>query len=695
MNTSKLWPWRGTLPPDHGAVHRRTGTPVSRLACAAGLLVALATGNAHAAGLGTVELASGLNERLDARIPVRDLGEHVTDAVRAGLASPARFRAAGIERHPQLQRLRFVIERTPSGGHAVRVRSSRPIVEPFVRFLLELEWPTGRLIREYTLLLDPPGTGSGEQRMAASRDALPETGSRPARVTAASAAGDTAVTNESRYGPVRAGSSAWSIAADVRPPGANIFQTMIAIYRANPGAFRNNDLGRIRAGVRLDIPSAETVTAIPPARAAARYRQHIGSDAADGTPGTPGDIEVADADAAPAGAAHADTGGDDTADADDRDSEPGVQTAVTVATAAVDEEADTRGAGEPRERGDEFAQLRGDLTELKTMVAELGSRRDADPVPADGQLQESVAQLTSETGRLRGELATVREKLATARAQGQNGTWAPVGQASGIVGLMTLLSAGAGGLGGFVSARRFSGRRPSDPARAAGSPMRRAEPAAVPAVAGEPLCGQSTEAESDAAAPDSSAAPASQTGSRAVEAPGPGAGGATGELIPSTPNVDFALPLADVYMASGRWADAENILHDAIEQQGDGPVYRMRLLRVMYQLGRSERFLQEFGAYRGVADPADPGWEEVRRMGRTLCPGHPVFTTSGNDADAAIDEHELEFDIDFEMILDDLSPAPPPSRTGKAGSAGETGERSGEWNIPSKHDGEDDDLTRH
>lgn len=681
VHNHKLSPPRRILSSGRRRVRGRAHAPASRLAFAAGFVIALATGSAHAVGLGSVEVATGLNERLDARIPVRGLDDRMADDISAGLASPARFRAAGIEWSSQLQQLRFAVERTSSGGHAIRVRSSRPIVEPFVRFLLELESPTGRMIREYTMLLDPPGAGSDEQRMAvadaggatAAPDESPESASRPAQGAEPAAAGDSGAAAEDRYGPVQRGSSAWEIAADVRPPGANIYQTMIALYRANPDAFRNNDLGRIRAGVWLDLPSAETVTDIPPAHAAALYRQHIEPDTGDGTPGTAVEVEVADAghtDTAHGETAHADAGGGDTGDPDARGSGP-------------------EASGQ---RGEEFARLRADLGELKTMVAELGSRKDADTatVPADGHLQKSVAELTRETERLRGELATVREKLATARAQGAYGTWEPVGEASGVVGLMTLLSAGAGGLGGFLSARRFSGRRPVDPVTAVASPARPTEQIAEAAVDGGPVTGRGTGAERHAADPDSGVTAFGQAACCATEAPHTGAHPKTRGGAPPDPNVNFALSLADVYMASGWWDDAEAILRDAIEQHGDGPVYRARLLRVLYQLGRRDRFLEAWDAYRTVADPADPGWEEVCRMGRALWPSHPAFTTPGNDGDATDGEYQPEFD--FDLVLDDLSPAPSSSGTRGAGTAGGDGlvDRDGSSVL----DRDDDDPSR-
>lgn len=115
----------------------------------------LTSGMAHGLGLGEITLKSALNQPLDAEIElleVRDLG---SGEVIPSLASPEEFSKAGVDRLYYLTDLKF----TPvvaNGKSVIRVTSSKPVQEPYLNFLVQVLWPNGRLLREYTVLLDPP-----------------------------------------------------------------------------------------------------------------------------------------------------------------------------------------------------------------------------------------------------------------------------------------------------------------------------------------------------------------------------------------------------------------------------------------------------------------------------------------------------------------------------------------------------------
>src|SRR5436309_398345 len=115
----------------------------------------LASPMVHAAGLGQLSVISPLGQPLNAEIEIVSLQPGEEEGLVARLASPDAFRAAGIDFNPALVSARFAIERR-GGRPLLRVRTTQPVNDPFLEILVELQWTTGRLVREYTVLLDPP-----------------------------------------------------------------------------------------------------------------------------------------------------------------------------------------------------------------------------------------------------------------------------------------------------------------------------------------------------------------------------------------------------------------------------------------------------------------------------------------------------------------------------------------------------------
>jgi FimV N-terminal domain len=236
--------------------------------------VALALGTvsipAYALGLGDIKTASALNQEFKADIALLSVAKGELDGVQVKLASADEFEKAGIERPFYLTLLKFKPERLPDGRAVIRVTSDFPIREPFLDFLVEINWPKGRLIREYTVLLDPPVT---------TRRRAPQvrTASAPVSTSRAAATprGETpsVVAGKGEYGPVRANETLWSIARKLRPKGASMQQMMIALHRANPDAFIEGDINRLKRGQVLRVPSADEVLSLSRAEARRAYRQ--------------------------------------------------------------------------------------------------------------------------------------------------------------------------------------------------------------------------------------------------------------------------------------------------------------------------------------------------------------------------------------------------------------------------------------
>ena len=111
---------------------------------------------AWALGLGRLAVQSALGETLQAEIDVTSLSAEEASNLRVRIASPDAYRAAGVDYNAVLPGTVASLQRRADGRPFLKLTSDRPVQEPFVDVILELSWSTGRLVREYTLLLDPP-----------------------------------------------------------------------------------------------------------------------------------------------------------------------------------------------------------------------------------------------------------------------------------------------------------------------------------------------------------------------------------------------------------------------------------------------------------------------------------------------------------------------------------------------------------
>jgi pilus assembly protein FimV len=237
---------------------------------------------AMAAGLGKLTVLSALGQPLRAEIELTAVSAEEAPGLVAKLASPEAYRSANIEFNPALLSLRFAVEQR-GGRQFVRITSPQPMNEPFVDLLLELSWNNGRLVREYTFLLDPaelratqsaqvapaaprPGAArSATPAPAASPATAPDTG-RPQRAAraeqtageATSGARAPAAATASRY-RVKSGDTLSRIAGRLKPVDVSLDMMLVALYRANPDAFMGNNMNRLKSGQILSVPSADTL----------------------------------------------------------------------------------------------------------------------------------------------------------------------------------------------------------------------------------------------------------------------------------------------------------------------------------------------------------------------------------------------------------------------------------------------------
>lgn len=196
-----------------------------------------------ALGLGDIEVFSALNEPLNAQIRLLSVPDSEVGKLRIRLASQEAFERAGLERTRLLTQLSFAVVDTPSGP-AVKVTTSKAVREPFINFLVEVEWSRGRQLREYTILLDPPSLMAG----GAGEVQAPVVSSEPPQVAGL---GDDALM--ATYGPTKSHDTLWNIASGFRPDESISVRDMIVMLRRlNPHAF--NADGELMTGQMLRLP---------------------------------------------------------------------------------------------------------------------------------------------------------------------------------------------------------------------------------------------------------------------------------------------------------------------------------------------------------------------------------------------------------------------------------------------------------
>lgn len=271
--------------------------------------------NSFALGLGEIEVNSFLNQPLKAEIEIISSRPGEIDDLLVGLASRDAFTRAGLSRPNNLSDLRFAVKKNEEGDSAVILVTTKGAVkEPFLNFLVEADWSKGRLLREFTVLLDPPFyadtpapapaaeivetipepstveepvvesvemPATTETEPAAEQEVIPE----PIALTESEANADLAANvdaeviaeqseevspvmesvaePQSIVSPgdvtVSKGNTLWSIASGIQGSGQSVAQIMLAIQRANPGAFGDNNINNLKVGSVLRMPEADEI----------------------------------------------------------------------------------------------------------------------------------------------------------------------------------------------------------------------------------------------------------------------------------------------------------------------------------------------------------------------------------------------------------------------------------------------------
>lgn len=246
----------------------------------------LTSTSVHSLGIGGIKLRSALNQKLNAEIAlVTSAGENVGD-IQVKLASPAKFDEAGVPWTYFLTKIKFTPVAKADGSVVVKLTSDEALKEPYLDFLLEVSGPNGSLFREFTVLVDPPVSYKQPVVQVISRserepDRYPDVSESVRPMAPSPQETSDLVEPDSgssygpvdEYGPIRKSDTIWSIANQVKTDDVSAAQMVMAIYEANPEAFSRPNVNTLLAGSMLTIPDREAVLKLSQSQAFSEFKQ--------------------------------------------------------------------------------------------------------------------------------------------------------------------------------------------------------------------------------------------------------------------------------------------------------------------------------------------------------------------------------------------------------------------------------------
>ena len=270
-----------------------------KLAAVMFLLGGLQATSALSLGLGALQLQSFLNEPLNASVDLLDMGGLHADEIIIRLASRDDFDKFGLDRPYFLSSIKFEVSAQENGAASIILSSDEPVLEPYLEFILEARWPSGRLLREYTVLIDPPFFSEVETVAVSAGQRVDEIEAIPAptkkndevissgtsvEIRSTDLAPDAMpqrdYTSTTVLSPVSGSrymigreDTLWRIASLARPQGASVQQTMLDIQRLNPDAFVNGNINTVKAGYIVYLPSASDISSADAGLALAEVRE--------------------------------------------------------------------------------------------------------------------------------------------------------------------------------------------------------------------------------------------------------------------------------------------------------------------------------------------------------------------------------------------------------------------------------------
>lgn len=668
---------------------------------ALGLIAGLAlSGAVCAVGMGGINVTTALGEPLKAEIELVAVGKIEKGSLSARLASPDAFKGAGMDYPAGLPQLKFLIETRTDGGQYLKLTSALPVNEPFVSLLVELSWSSGRLLREYTFLLDPPGY-KAEQPKAAEVAPVLSKAEGPVLSKAEGAAAQTAAEREYQRqwtetakkeaamratapvdekafaaakkpaeggivasGPIKVkhGDTLSQIARETKSSDVSLERMLVALYRANADAFDGNNMNRLRAGKILRMPEQSDLGKLAQMDAVKEihvqvadwhaYRQKLAAASGRVAEQAPpkqeasGKISTTVADKAPAAKESAkevvklskgEAPGDKTAAG-------GNAKSLQDKIHALEEEAIARGKA-LKESNERVALLEKNIKEMQRLLELKGQPAVTKPETAKPEAKAEPAKVEAKQPPTPAPAAPVAAPSLTAKPAATTPAAAP--------------PAAAKPAAKPVAAPKVVAPPPSvmdEPLYLAGGA------AALLALGGLGfVLLRRKGVKFGKKAPDSKkAVEDTDIGARisAPIAPSPETGdftqtSAVAPIIQEPEDVD-PISEADLFLNFGRDAQAEEILKDALGKSPANNQIRLKLLSIYAKRKDTNSFSS---IARPIQDSGDAAaWAQAAEMGRSLEPNNPMYGATGDEpvAVAAVEQDKseqqpagLDFDLGF------------------------------------------------
>ena len=629
--------------------------------------LSLAPWVAEAAGIGKLTVLSGLGQPLRAELDVAANREELA-GMTARLAPQEAFRQAGIDYAAVLHDLRFTLDKGANGQAVVKVTSVNPINEPFLDFLVELNWPAGRLVREYTFLLDPP-------EIAVKQSARPATEARIVETVQGGGPSDRLVRAKSAPRPVppkqaaepkradsagtrvvQQGDTLRKIAAETKYDGVSLEQMLVGLFRNNPEAFIGNNINRLKAGAILGLPEKSAVESVTEAEAKKvyvtqsndwnAYRQKLAASAAK----------------APAKEATASqsSSGKIAAKVEEKTT-PAEQVKDQVKVSRTETSAKGAAAGKPsiseadqvakdkslKEAQDRLALLEKNVSELQKLVE---------------MKNQKLAELQQQTAAKKEEIKPVEPAKPVEQSKPVEPVKAP--ETPNPVVAEKPVEAKP------IEAPKPAEPKPQPPKPQVPPPAVVPEPSFLDSLLEDPLPlvggggilallagyflikrrrDQNASVETTAAPGPSSLGPNSvfrMTGGQSVDTGNtPPQTGDFSQTGPGTIDTDEVDPVAeaDVYMAYGRDTQAEEILLEALQKDPQRTAIHAKLLEIYANRRSLKQFETLASELYAQTAGIGPDWEKVAALGAGLDPNNPLYLGARPSAAA--------FDADATMIV--------------------------------------------
>ncbi len=593
-----------------------------KLATLTASLALLVPAGAMALGLGNISMNSALDQHLKAEILIHSASTNDLDELTVDIASAAVFAQYGIERPASLDELQFEVIKV-NGETYVQLTSLNPIREPFLNFLVEAKWPSGHVLRQFTVLVDPPTMMKAVPvQVSSARVAEPAPLAVKSRIeNKASVSGvikpslsvDRA-TGAIEYGPSKANDTLWGVAKQMRGNhDVSVHQVMLAILRDNPEAFYRGNVNNLRMGHVLRINDIASITSISTAAASREVsRQYQEWKTGKSIPASPVVNKPLASTVASGNSAQ-------------------------LKLVSAGETANTLGVGGTSEGVSEGLALANEqLLANREETTALEGRL----VKLEEQIQSLQRLVQLKDDQLASVQQTGQEKQQPKpQPRAQLKPEEPV--ASGlfdsplVLGLIALIIGGLGFLGyTFVRNRKQVDYQESILSQSVGAP-----------VSEMPVIDESGNVNKGRSSGDMDVAS--------------GLGGESSLLTDFSANTMEGLqtdigeidPIseADVYLAYGRYSQAEEILVDALKTDDSREEYHSKLLEVYHAAGEKEKFLEAAEKFHASSDKmaTNPAWSKVCAMGLELLPGAALFAATAAGSAAIAETSQLLGEVEI------------------------------------------------